>query len=295
VSVGETYYRFESVNGCLTVTLLPELNDKQWADIERVGTEIVERISAAPTPKVLVDLTPLSYMGSAMVALIVRLYKTVNSRGGKMAVVNQHELVHEVLKLAGLTKLWTIVATRQEAYTTLGVKGGGGGGMAFAGASQNGGMGILVAGVIGTVGALAGLALQFTSNPIVSRKIATLIEFAFALLGFGAGMFLLTQAGSRRNLGIVFVAICVLAVLGGVVAVPEEGAARGPAAGAKAKSAPAEVDVPATAATAAPAASAVTTPAAPTPVAAAQPTSTTQPAAQPAIKAFGRAGFGKTK
>jgi hypothetical protein len=45
VSTGETYYRFETVNGCLTVTLLPELNDKQWADIERVGSEIVERIS----------------------------------------------------------------------------------------------------------------------------------------------------------------------------------------------------------------------------------------------------------
>ncbi len=122
MSVGETYYRFETVNGCLTITLLPELNDKQWADIERVGTEIVDRISAAPSPKVLVDLTSLSYMGSAMVALIVRLYKTVNSRGGKMVVVNQHELVFEVLKLAGLTKLWTIVGTRAEAFSSMGVK-----------------------------------------------------------------------------------------------------------------------------------------------------------------------------
>jgi anti-anti-sigma factor len=238
VSAGETYYRFESVNGCSTVTLLPELNDKQWADIERVGSEIVERISAAPSPKVIVDLTQLSYMGSAMVALIVRLYKTVNSRGGKMVVVNQHELVHEVLKLAGLTKLWTIVGNRQEAYAALGIKGGGSSG---AGGFQGGGMGIVAAGIVGTVGALVGLGLQFSSSPVVPRKLALLIEVAFAFLGLGAGVFLLLQAGSRRNLGLVFMAICVLAVLGGVVAAPDE-APRGPAAGANTSATPPQVN-----------------------------------------------------
>lgn len=63
MSTGESYYRFESADGCLIITLLPVLNDKQWADIEKVGTEIVERLSAAPSPRFIVDLTPLSYMG----------------------------------------------------------------------------------------------------------------------------------------------------------------------------------------------------------------------------------------
>jgi stage II sporulation protein AA (anti-sigma F factor antagonist) len=280
VSVGETYYRFESVNGCLTITLLPELNDKQWADIERVGTEIVDRISASPSPKVLVDLTSLSYMGSAMVALIVRLYKTVNSRGGKMVVVNTHELVFEVLKLAGLTKLWTIVGTRAEAFSSMGVKAtaapSGTGGL------QTGGMGLVAAGVIGTVGTLVGLALQFSSSPMVPPKIALLIEVAFAFLGLGAGMFLLNQAGNRRNLGIAFLAICVLAVLGGIVAAPQEAAAKGPAAGANSKAVPVEAAaVPAAAAaTATPAVTASTpaaTPVAGSPAATAPPVSSTPP------------------
>ncbi len=122
MSSGESYYRFETADGCLIITLLPELNDKQWADIEKVGTEIVDRLSNAQSPRFIVDLTPLSYMGSAMVALIVRLYKTVNGRNGQMVVVNQHELVFEVLKLAGLTKLWTIVDSREKAFAALGVK-----------------------------------------------------------------------------------------------------------------------------------------------------------------------------
>jgi anti-anti-sigma factor len=296
VSVGETYYRFESVNGCLTVTLLPELNDKQWSDIERVGTEIVERISAAPSPKVLVDLTLLSYMGSAMVALIVRLYKTVNSRGGKMVVVNQHELVHEVLKLAGLTKLWTIVPTRAEAYSSLGIKASAA--PREASGMATGGMGLVAAGVIGTVGALAALALQFTSNPILPQKIALLIEVAFAFVGLGAGTFLLNQAGSRRNLGIAFLAICALAVFGAIVAAPQEAAAKAPASGAAAKSAPAQADAtPAAAPAPATPEPAKTAPAI-APVAAAAPTNT-QPAAQPAVSpgrvGFGRRSFGKDK
>jgi anti-anti-sigma factor len=234
------YYRFESVNGCLTVTLLPELNDKQWADIERVGTELVARIGATPSPRVIVDLTPLSYMGSAMVALIVRLYKEVNTRGGKMVVVNQHELVHEVLKLAGLTKLWTIVDNRQAAYSSLGIKMNAA--SSVGGALQTGGMGIVAAGAIGTAGALLGLALQFSSNPAVPRKIAMLIDFGFAFLGLVAGMILLNQAGNRRNLGIAFLAICALAVVG-IVAVPDESPAKGAAPAANTSAEPADGNV----------------------------------------------------
>jgi anti-anti-sigma factor len=224
VSSGESYYRFEQSDGCLIITLLPELNDKQWADIEKVGTEIVDRLSTAQSPKFIVDLTPLSYMGSAMVALIVRLYKAVNGRSGQMVVVNQHELVFEVLKLAGLTKLWTIVENRDKAYAALGVKrrsvsaresGGGGGG----------GNGLLVAGIIGTLGAIIGLALQFSPQQLVTHKIALLIDVGFAALGMIVGTILLVnQTGARRNVGIALLAICLIAVLGGIVVSPEQSA-----------------------------------------------------------------------
>jgi anti-anti-sigma factor len=221
VSVGESYYRFETVDGCLIVTLLPELNDKQWADIERVGTEIVDRLSTVQSPRLIVDLTPLSYMGSAMVALIVRLYKAVTGRSGQMVVVNQHELVFEVLKLAGLTKLWTIVDSREKAFSTLGIKRRAV--AATGGSAPQGGTAMLLAGVIGTVGAVIGLALQFSSQPLVSRKVALLIEVAFAALGMIVGtMILVNQTGGRRNVGIVFLAICLLVVLGGIVAGPEQ-------------------------------------------------------------------------
>ncbi|HUE17041.1 MAG TPA: STAS domain-containing protein [Planctomycetaceae bacterium] len=219
MSSGESYYRYESTDGCLIVTLLPELNDKQWADIERVGTEIVDRLSNAQSPRFIVDLTPLSYMGSAMVALIVRLYKTVNGRNGQMVVVNQHELVQEVLKLAGLTKLWTIVENRDQAFAALGVKRRA---VSAEGSPAEGGNALLLAGIIGAVGAVIGLALQFSSQPLVSRKVALLIDVGFAALGMVVGtMMLVNQTGARRNVGIALLAICLIVVLGGIVFSPE--------------------------------------------------------------------------
>jgi anti-anti-sigma factor len=204
----------------LIATLLPELNDKQWADIEKVGTELVDRLSNAQSPRFIVDLTPLSYMGSAMVALIVRLYKTANGRGGQMVVVNQHELVHEVLKLAGLTKLWTIVDNRDKAFAALGVKRRS---ASAEGSAREGGNAVLLAGIIGTVGAILGLGLQFSSQGLVPRKVAVFIEFAFAALGMVVGtMILVNQTGTRRNIGIALLVICLLVVLGGIVAAPEQ-------------------------------------------------------------------------
>jgi anti-anti-sigma factor len=242
VSAGESYYRIESVDGCLIITLLPELNDKQWADIEKVGTEIVDRLSAAQSPRFIVDLTPLSYMGSAMVALIVRLYKAVNGRNGQMVVVNQHELVFEVLKLAGLTKLWTIVDSRDKAYATLGLRRRA---ASVEGPSGNGGNALLVAGVLGAIGAIIGLALQFAPHPPVSHKVALLIDVAFAALGLVVGtMMLVNQTGARRNVGIVLLAVCLVAVLGGIVVSPEQTTTPAPKAQSSTASTPPPAVVP---------------------------------------------------
>jgi hypothetical protein len=126
------------------------------------------------------------------------------------------------------------------------------------GGLQTGGMGLVAAGVIGTVGTLAFLALQFTSSPPVSAKSALLVQAVFAFLGLGAGMFLLNQAGNRRYLGVAFMAICVLAFLGAVFMAPLGEPAKAPAAGAASKSASTEASAAApaepVATTAAPAA-----------------------------------------
>jgi len=242
VTPSESPYRFEQTDGCAVISLLPELNEAQWADIEKVGNDLLSRLNSVQSPAFLVDLTSLNYMGSAMVALIVRLWKSAKERNGNMVVVNRHELVFEVLKLAGLTKLWTIVDSREKAMAELGVSGGG----VFS--TAQGGPGLLILGGIAVVGAIAGLALQLSgSDAGAGGKIAQAIEFGFAALGLVAGTMLMVreETSMRRNVGVFVLVACVVVVLAGILMAPD-GAAPAPAAAPPA-AAGAETPAPATA------------------------------------------------
>ncbi|MBI1347277.1 STAS domain-containing protein [bacterium] len=113
-------FRLETSGNRLIIVLLPKLNKVAWADIDSIGTEVLTRLSETSHPKILVDLCSLDYMGSAQLALIVRIFKAIKERAGAMVVANQHPVVQEVLTLAGLNKLWTIVTTRDEGLRLLG-------------------------------------------------------------------------------------------------------------------------------------------------------------------------------
>lgn len=119
---GDIPYMFERHDKFLSLTLKPELNDVQWGEIETLGNNALTGIESYDVPTFIVDLSPLNYMGSAMVALIVRIWKMIKSKGGKMAVVCPNENVHEVLTLAGLDKVWIMTNTQEEAQKELGVK-----------------------------------------------------------------------------------------------------------------------------------------------------------------------------
>ncbi len=103
--------------------LLPQLNNVQWGDIDSIGTEVLNAMATQKNPQVIIDLSQLSYMGSAMVALIVRVWKAAQAKGGKISVVCPNEAVREVLKLASLDRVWPIVNTTEEARQALGLKG----------------------------------------------------------------------------------------------------------------------------------------------------------------------------
>ncbi len=113
-------FQMEADRDRAVLTLLPKLNQIAWADIEHVGSQMISRIGGMSNPKVLVDLTSLEYMGSAQLALVVRLFKLIKEKNGAMVVANRHPMVLEVLTLAGLNKIWTIVDSREAAQKLLG-------------------------------------------------------------------------------------------------------------------------------------------------------------------------------
>ncbi len=112
-------YELEDGSGFTVVAFNPAIADAQWGEIEQVGTELKERLSQLGSPIFLVDLTRLQFMGSSVVALIVKLWKAANELQGGLVVINSSSVIHEVLDIAGLTRLWTIVETREEAEVVI--------------------------------------------------------------------------------------------------------------------------------------------------------------------------------
>ena len=154
-------------------------------------------------------------------------------------------------------------------------------------------MGLVAAGVIGTVGALVGLALQFSPNPPLAPRYAMFIDVAFAVLGMVVGtMILVNQTGTRRNVGIAFLAICLSAVLGGIVIGSQASGGKGASRRSQLSPRPTEASAPKTDAPATAA-----TPVATTPVAAPAvnpAAATTPPANSPAAKPGLRGSYGKS-
>lgn len=106
----------------VTVILHPSSAESSWADVEAFGMDVRHELERRQRPACVVDLSPLTYMGSSVVALLVQLWKDVQSRQGRMVVVCGNPMVLEVLRIAGLDKLWNITAERTSAERQLGVK-----------------------------------------------------------------------------------------------------------------------------------------------------------------------------
>lgn len=187
-------YRLEQNRSRTVLALLPELNEAPWSDIEQIGTEIVGRLQTVSAPALLVDLTALHYMGSSQVALVVRLYKVVKERRGKMVVVVHDPMVHEVLKLAGLDKLWTITNKLEDALSEL----GGMGATSAVASRWCGGLGVVC-----LLCSLVGLVAVLWSADWLAVPSATWVQFGGAAAAFVLGMLAtLWGTGASRTVGV---------------------------------------------------------------------------------------------
>lgn len=93
----------------VTLVLRTNLTEVPWSDIVSLGDKVERELMQRRKPSFVVDLSTVSYIGSAAVALLVRLWKTATGRDGKMVVICRDPVVLEVLHIAALDKVWTIV------------------------------------------------------------------------------------------------------------------------------------------------------------------------------------------
>ena len=197
---GEGPYRFSSASHYAVVSLLPALNDAQWSEIEQVGGDVLSQLESLDKPLV-VDLTELTYMGSSMVALIIRLWKNhANSDTSRFAVVNTNETVREVLTLSGLANVWSIVSSREEAESSLGI--------AQLRAKESQTSMLTVIGCVAATIAILGLMLSKTGR--INSPFIPVIQYPGAALGMVVGLISsIKEEGVSRAVGVLLLVACI--------------------------------------------------------------------------------------
>ena len=201
-------YRFSSASDYAVVSLLPALNDAQWSEIEQVGGDVLQQLDNSEKPLV-VDLTELTYMGSSMVALIIRLWKNyANSDSSRFAVVNTDETVREVLTLSGLANVWSIVTSREEAESSLGI--------AQNRAKESQTSMLTVVGCLAAT--IAVLAVVMGKTGRIDSPIIPFVQFGGAGFGMLAGLLsTIKEEGVSRAAGVLLLVACIGVCVYGVI------------------------------------------------------------------------------
>lgn len=199
--------------GFARLVLNPNLNAYHWADIERSAAEILTALESAKATAVIVDLSPLDYLGSAQLTLLVRVWKAIKAGGGRMVVLVTAPVVREVLNTAGLSNLWEFSDSLATAYQTLGLQKDG--------RSRMDGLWPGV-GFLALAGAVAGLAASLLKIGNLDPRVSLIVQLAFSGAALAVGIWMIVgAAGMRRKMGVGMVAAAVLLMIVGVLnAVP---------------------------------------------------------------------------
>lgn len=116
-------FEFHDFGNYSLLVLLPPLND-EWSQVEEYAKDLLAQVENSQSPRLVLDLNSLDYCGSAVVALMVRVWKNVQERRGAMEVSCSSEIVRQVLATARLTDIWKLHPRREDAARALGVDRG---------------------------------------------------------------------------------------------------------------------------------------------------------------------------
>jgi anti-anti-sigma factor len=92
-----------------------------WMEVETATTEVIRQLNESENMSVMVDLGQMKMINSGLIASLVRIWKAMKERNGQFSIVSPNDQVTDVLKTAGLWKLWSVVEDREEAVYELGV------------------------------------------------------------------------------------------------------------------------------------------------------------------------------
>jgi anti-anti-sigma factor len=211
-------YEFERQPAFTRLALRAELNAFHWEDLQRSAQEILAELENGAHRVVIVDLTPLDYLGSAQLTLLVRIWKLLKGRDARMIVELKSPVVREVLKTAGLLNVWEVADSHAAAFEMLGL---------LADGRREISLTVPVIGLLALAVAVAGVCLSIWKTKTFDPRVMLIVELSAAAIALGAGLWTAIRAsGARRILGVGMVVASALLAVGVVMMNPHTPAPR---------------------------------------------------------------------
>ena len=107
------------LDGDITIVAFGEEFEHLGEDVMPAIATAVDEAAQADVPKVLLDMSSVKFFGSSYIEVLYRLWKQMESRGGRFAISGLHPYCREVLQVTNLDKIWTIVDDRDAGLATL--------------------------------------------------------------------------------------------------------------------------------------------------------------------------------
>ena len=207
------------------LALAANLNAFHWDELQRSAQEILTELENSPDRSLIIDLTNLDYLGSAQLTLLVRIWKVIKARNGRMIVELKGPVVREVLKTAGLLNVWEVAESREGALRMLGLQADG---------RQTMSAVLPALGLAALMAAIAGIGVSMARPHAVDRTLLLAGELAASAIALGAGLWTAIRgSGARRGLGAAIVVASALVAVAAVFNHPRESAATAPGVAAQ--------------------------------------------------------------
>jgi len=98
-----------------------ELGNEPWAQVHSVLEDLIPQLLKASSRRVLLDLTTLNQTGSAVVAAVIRIWRKIQEKDGKVVVLAPQLETRTTFAVAGLLTQIDFVREFGEAWDRLGL------------------------------------------------------------------------------------------------------------------------------------------------------------------------------
>lgn len=106
--------------GAVRVIELRLPDELEALEFDTLNSELAALILQAGAAKWVIDLAATSYLGSALLGMLVNVRTKVRQSRGKLAVCGLNNEIQRVLRLGSMDRLFTIVETRDDAIAVIG-------------------------------------------------------------------------------------------------------------------------------------------------------------------------------